>query len=161
MGGLNYPSLINFPIFGTVVYAYAGNDDVITTATRTGWNLTASYQTEGAQKPTKSFATSGYSKLNLDVLYTMGATESANSIQLQLEGSPDNVNFYRIPNESVSGGTSTLTQREFTFVGADAAAATISIGIDIFYRWMRVSAKETGEASNFGTVYCEATLGGL
>ncbi len=98
--------------------------------------------------------------MNLDVLYTMGATESTNSIELKVEGSPDGTNWYRLPNESVSSGTSTLTAREFTFVGTNADAATISIGIDIFYKFIKVSAKETGVASNAGTVYVEATLSG-
>lgn len=109
---------------------------------------------------TKIFETGGYSKLNLDALYTMGAAETSNSIELRIDASTDGTNFYRIPNESVSGGTSTLTAREFTFVGTNAAAATISIGLDIFYKYMRVSVKETGVASNAGTIYIEATLSG-
>lgn len=158
---LDYKKQINFPIFGTVVYTYEADKTTILTATRTSWALTTSYQTETGTQPTKTFRTEGFTKLNLDVLYTEGATESANSIELKIEGSADGRNFYRIPNETVSGGTSTLTAREFTFVGADAAAATISIGLDIFYKWIKVSAKETGVASNAGTVYCEATLSGL
>lgn len=159
--GLHYKTTKSFPIFGTVTYTY-GNDGVtIATATRTSWNLTSAYQSESGTQPTKTFAAAGYSRLNLDVLYTMGATESTNSIELKIEGSPDGVNYYRIPNETVSGGTSTLTAREFTFVGADAAAATISIGLDINYKFIKVSAKETGVVTNAGTVYCEATLLGL
>lgn len=128
--------------------------------TRTSWTLTGSYQTEGTTKPTKTFEVGGYSKVNLDILYTMGATETTNSIELKIEHTTDGTNFYRIPNEAVSGGTSTLTAREFTFVGADAAAATISIGLDIFYKTLRVSCKETGVVTNFGTVYIDATLSG-
>lgn len=126
--------------------------------TRTSATLTAAYD---AAATTKIFETGGFTKLNLDILYTMGATESSNSIEVRLRGSPDRTNFYRLSNESVSGGTSTLTAREFTFVGADAAAATISIGIDCFYKFMDVSIKETGKATNFGTVYVEATLAGI
>lgn len=147
--GLDYPNSVSFPVVGTKVGT-----------TRTAWALTSAYQTEGTTKPTKTFAVSGYSKMNLDVLYTEGAAETANSIELKIEGTPDGTNFYRIPNESVSGGTSTLAAREFTFVGADAAAATISIGIDIFYQSIRVSCKETGVAANAGSVYIEATLCG-
>jgi len=125
--------------------------------TLTSVALTASYD---VANKTKIFETAGFSKVNFDVLYTMGATETANSIELRIDQSSDGTNFYRIPNESVSGGTSTLTVREFTFVGADAAAATISIGLDIFYKFVRISAKESGKATNFGTVYVEATLSG-
>ena len=96
--------------------------------------------------------------VNLDVLYTMGSGETSNSIEIKVEGSPDGVNFYRLANESVSGGTSTLTAREFTFVGTNGAEATISLGLDIFYEYVKISAKETGVAANKGTVYGEVTL---
>jgi len=142
---LSYPTSVTFPIIGTKVGT-----------TRTSVALPASYDTT----VTKTFEVSGYSKIDLAVLYTMGAAETSNSIELKVEHSPDGTNFYRIPNESVSAGTSTLTAREFTFVGANAAAATISIGLDIFYKDLKVSAKESGVASNAGTVYVEATLSG-
>lgn len=161
MQGLSYPKQTNFPIFGTVAYTYEADKTTILTATRTSWALTSAYQTEGSTKPTKTFRTEGQSKLNLDIFYTEGATESSNSIEIKIEVSPDGINFYRIPNETISGGTSTVVVREFTFVGADASTATISIGLDIFYKWMRISAKETGVVTNAGSVYCEATLSGL
>lgn len=147
---LNYQIQQIFPIIGTKVGT-----------TRTSWDLTADYQTEGGTKPTKTFEVGGMSKLNLDILYTMGATESANSIELQIEASSDGTNFYRLPNDTTSGDTSTLTRREFTYVGIDAAAATISIGLDIFYKYIKVSVQETGKSTNFGTVFIDATLGGL
>lgn len=105
-----------------------------------------------------TFPTEGASKLDIAISYTMGSGETSNSIETKVEASPDNTNFFRIANESVSAGTSTLTAREFTFVGANAANATISIGLDIFYRFVRVSFKESGVNSNNGTVFAEATL---
>ncbi len=123
---------------------------------RTAVTLPTSYDTV----VTKTLETAGYSKLNLDILYTMGATETTNSIECKVEGSPDGVNFYRIPNDTTSAGTSTLTAREFTFVGVNAAATTISIGLDIFYRLVKISFKETGVASNAGTIFVEGTLSG-
>ena len=54
-----------------------------------------------------------------------------------------------------------LPDVEFTYVGVDATATTISIGLDIFYEYMKVSAKETGKVTNFGTVYSEVSLLGL
>lgn len=155
--GLSYPSTITFAVFGTNTVVKDSAENPVT-ATRTSVALTSSYQAEGGTAPTKSFKTAGYSKLNLDVLYTEGATESANTIELKFEGSPDGINYYRIPNEAVSSGTSTLYAREFTFAGADAAATTISIGLDIFYKYMRISAKESGVASNAGTVFGQVTL---
>ena len=127
--------------------------------TRTSWDLTASYQTEGGTKPTKTFESGGMSKLNLYILYTMGATETTNSIEVKIEGSPDGTNFYRIPNDATSTGTSTITEREFTYVGTtDAGANDISIGVDIFYKFVKVSIKETGKVTNFGTVFVDAVL---
>ena len=158
--GLGYRLVQHFPVWGSVAYTYEKDNTTILTAARTAVNLTASYEEELTTNATKTFKTTGMSKLNLDILYTMGATETTNSIEVKIEGSPDGINFYRIPNDSTSAGTSTLTAREFTFVGANAAATTISIGIDIFYEFMKVSAKETGKETNFGTVYAEATLSG-
>jgi hypothetical protein len=128
--------------------------------TRTGVALTGSYQAEGAGAPTRTIKTGLYSKINLDILYTMGAAETGNSIEIIAEGSPDNVNFYRLPNDNTSGATSTLTARQFTFTGADAAATTISIGLDIFYKWMRFSFREAGVVTNAGSVFVESTLSG-
>lgn len=144
--GLDYRTQIVFDVLGSK-----------SGTTRTSVTLPTAYNST----VTKTFLVGGFSKLNLDVLYTEGASETTNSIELKIETSTDGTNFYRIPNEAVSAGTSTLTAREFTFVGADGAAATISIGLDIFYaQYMKVSAKETGVATNAGTVYIEGTLSG-
>lgn len=146
--GLHYKNTITAPIIGTK----AGT-------TRTSVALTNAYD---VANKTKIFDVSGYSKLNLDFLYTTGAGETNNSIEIRIDSSPDGVNWYRILNESVSGGVSTLTQREFTFVGASAATAYgISLGLDIFYKYVRVSVKESGVAANAGTVYAEYTLLGV
>lgn len=128
--------------------------------TRTSIEMESTYQAESATEATKSFETGAYSKINFDILYTMGSGESSNSIEIKIEGSPDKTNWYRIANDSTSGGTSTLTAREFTFVGADASTATISIILDIAYKYMRISVKETGVLTNKGSVYVEATLSG-
>lgn len=159
--GLQYLSTITQPVWGSVVRTYQADKTTVLTATRTEVTLESTYQDETTvlvPSATKTFKTSHYSKLNLDILYTMGTSETTNSIEIKVEGSPDGVNFYRIPNESTSAGTSTLTAREFTFVGSNGAATTISIGLDIFYEYMRVSAKETGVSANKGTVYGEVTL---
>ena len=145
MAGLSYPTIQTRPIIGSK-----------SGTTRTSVALPTSYDAV----VTKTFSAARWSKLNLDILYTMGAAETANTIETKVEGSPDGTNFYRIPNESVASGTSSLFAREFTFLGADAAAATISIGLDIFYKYVKVSCKETGVAANAGTVYVEATLSG-
>lgn len=143
---LAYATQIPAPIIGT-------KDG----SNRTPVTLTAAYDV--ADK-TKSLSVGGFSKINLDVLYTMDAAETGNSIQARVEVSSDGVNWYRIANESVTGGTSTLDAREFTFLGTDGTSATFSIGLDIFYKYVKVSVKETGVVTNFGTVYVESTLSG-
>lgn len=158
MGGLNYPLTVTFPIWGSVARVLANDRATILTATRTPVTLESTYQAESPTVATKTFKTSHFSKLNLDINYTMGSGETSNSIEVKFECSPDGINFYRIPNEGVSGGTSTITAREFTYVGVNAAAAPISIGLDIFYEYVRISAKETGVETNKGTVYGEVTL---
>lgn len=149
-GGLFYPTQDPFAAIGTK------SGTTISEIT-----LESTYQTESGQlKPTKTFACGGFSKLNLDLSYTMGGSETSNSIEIKFEAGPDGTNYYRLPNDSTSGATSTLTAREFTFVGANGANATISIGLDIFYTDMKISIKETGVASNKGTIYGEVTLSG-
>lgn len=126
--------------------------------TRTSVALTAAYD---VANKTKAIEVGGYSKVNFDILYTTGAGETANQIDVRIECSNDGVNYYRIPNETASNGASVLTEREFNFVGSAAATAyAISIGLDIFYKYMRISFKETGVVTNFGTVFCEYTISG-
>jgi hypothetical protein len=143
MSGLHYPNQYVVPVIGS-------KDG--TTITEVA--LTAAYSGNN-----QSFPTAGMSKMNLDISYTMNAADSANSIQVQLEGSNDGVNFFRLPNDETSGATSTITAREFTYVGAAGTNAKISIGLDIFYKFMKVSIKETA-ATTLGTVFVEATLNG-
>jgi len=149
MGGLYYPNTSTFTAIGTK-----------SGTTRTSITLESTYQAESGQtKPTKAFASSGFSKMNVELLYTTGAGETSNSIEVKIEESSDGTNFYRIPNDSTSGDTSTITAREFTYVGASAATAyPISIGIDIFYSNIRISVKETGVASNKGTIFADVQL---
>lgn len=157
--GLHFPSSVTFPIWGSVTRTYLADRVTVDTATRTSVELESSYQAEsGVTEATKTIKVSHYSKMNIDILYTMGAAETSNSIEVKIEGSPDGVNFYRIPNDSPTAGVSTLTAREFTFVGTNGAAATISIGLDLFYEYVKISGKETGVAANKGTAYAEVTL---
>lgn len=158
---LNYKSVITFPIWGSVEKTYQADRATVASVTRTPVTLESTYQAESPTVATKTFATSGFSKINIDIEYTMGAAESSNSIEILVEGSPDGIVFQRIPNDSTSGATSTLTAREFTFVGTNAGTAKISIGLDVFYAYMKFSAKETGVSANKGTIYGEATLLGL
>ncbi len=130
--------------------------------TRTSITLESTYQTESGQtKPTKTFACGGMTKMNIDLLYTLGASETANSIEVKIEASSDGTNYYRVPADTTAGGTSTITEREFTFVGANTTAPyAIGISLDIFYKFLKISIKETGVAANKGTIYGEVTQSG-
>lgn len=153
MGGLYYPTQVIVPLIGTKNSAN----------TRTAVALTSSYEAETTPQTTatKTFDVGGFSRVEFAINYTMGATESSNSIEVKIEWSPDGTNFYRVMNDSTSAGTSTLTVREFTYVGVNAAAAPVTFGLDIAYKdVLRVSVKETGVASNAGTVFVEACLSG-
>lgn len=147
---LDYEAQIKRPIIGTKSEAGA----------RTGVQLENTYGTDETTDPTKSFSTAKFSKLNLDILYTMGAAETSNSLEVKIESSPDGINWYRLPIDTVTT-VSTLLAREWTFVGTNGGAATIGIILDIAYRYVRVSCKETGVAANKGNVFVEATLSGV
>lgn len=144
--GLNYPIQQEFAVFGTKSSAFA-----LSPAT-----LTAAYT--DSRKVLDGFH--GMSKLDLRYSYTSGASESSNTLSILIEQSSDNTNWFAIMNESVSGGTSAVTQR--TFVNSDntggATIYTSSIGLDIFYKGIRVSVKEGGVVTNFGTLYMEGTM---
>lgn len=125
--------------------------------TRTSVTLTAAYD---VANKTTIFKTGTMRRVTLDILYTMGATETSNSIEVRVDSGSDGTNFYRAANESASAGTTTVTAREYTFVGTNAAAATISLKLDVADKYTRISVKETGVVTNFGTVFVEATLSG-
>lgn len=67
---------------------------------------------------TKAIKTVGMPQGELFGIYTVGAGETANSLQIQWASGPDNINFGPQVNDSTSGGTSTLTQREFSITQA-------------------------------------------
>lgn len=125
--------------------------------TRTAVALQSSYHAD----LTKEIETGGFSQIVVDMNYTMGATETANSIEMRVKVSQDGTNYYQIVNETVSAGTSTITAREFTYVGVNAAASAISIPLDVMYRYMQFEFKESGVVTNAGTLYAEYTLSGL
>lgn len=129
--------------------------------TRTAIEMESTYQAESTTEATKTFETGGYSRIEFNILYTMGGSETSNTIQIRLENTIDGTNFYRLPNDSTSGATSTITEREFTYAGTtDAGNSEVTIGFDIAYTKMRIAIKEGGVGSNKGSVYVEALLSG-
>lgn len=139
---------------------YGNHEVAVLIGTKSGTTRTGTALTGTLTDTTKTFATGGFSKLNLDILYTQGAAETNNAVNIVLEASPDGVNFYQLTNEAATTTTSTLYQRTFVFTAASVLANSFTLGIDIFYKNMRVSVSETGVAANVGNVYIEATLSG-
>ena len=127
-----------------------------TTTTITGEELESTYDADA----TKIIKTGGMAKINLNIRYGMGDSETTNSIQIKVSSSPTRNVYYQIVNESVSGGTSTLVVREFTLVGADGTTRDFSLPLDVQDEFMKIEFKETGVSSNKGNVFCEATLSG-
>lgn len=126
--------------------------------TLTRSTLTAAYDVAAN---TKAFTTGNMSKVNFSISYKLGTGETSNVLNMRIRTSQDNVTYYQIVNETVSAGTSTLTQREFQFTGAnDTAAYNFSLPIDIQDKWMEISFNESGVATNFGSVFCEVNVSG-
>lgn len=149
-GGHRHPQTDTYVLIGSKTAA----------GVRTGVELESTYSTTEDTEPTKTFAVAGYTKMTLDFLYTMGGSETSNTIEVKLEGSPDRVNWYELSNDDTSGATSTLTNREFQVTGTNGSTKEFQIFIDVAYKYVRVSCKESGVASNKGNVFCEATLVG-
>lgn len=147
--GLNYPTSTQLMLIGSK-----------SGTTLTAVTLESTYQAESTTVATKTFETGLMSRAEFLIKYTMGAAETANSIEIKIEGSNDGTNFYQVMNDSTSTGTSTLTVREFTYVGVNAAAVNVNFGIDIAYLKLRISIKESGVVTNKGTVSVDALLSG-
>lgn len=127
--------------------------------------LTGSYV---VQSSPAYFELTGVEKIVLDVAYTMGTSETSNSIQVRVEYAnplndndlPVTTDWHIKSNEATSGSTSTATQCEYTFSAVSAAGTfdRFQITLEPIAKYMRVSIKETGIASNGGTCSIKATL---
>ena len=106
----------------------------------------------------------GVSKVNFYIVYKMGASETSNSLDFKVESAANNAvidqGFYQFVNDSASGGTSTLTRREFTIVGSAAATISFGLPLDVQDEVLKISFKETGVVTNFGSVHCQVKLFG-
>jgi hypothetical protein len=95
------------------------------------------------------------------VRYKMGATESGNSLQIKIEFSNDNSAYYQECTEEAAAGIITISLAEYTFPAVAAAETydNIRIPIQVMDRFVRVSAKETGVAVNYGTCEIKYAVG--
>ncbi len=139
---------------------YPNVTPVIWIGTKSGTTLTAHALTNAYSGSTATKYVSGFSVMTIDVAYTVGAAETNNTCDIQLEHSVDGTNFYILTNEAASAGTSTLTNRKFEFTGASAGTYTFSYRLDISYKYIRLSALEGGVSSNAGTIFVEGVLAG-
>lgn len=120
--------------------------------------LTSAYTGNRYSLVTKEFA-----KLSLDVKYTRGAGEAASKLFFQLEHSPEETptNWYSLVIDETTT-TSVLTAREWE-ISASGAGGSVSLNVlvDIAYKNMRISLKETGVVTNAGTATVTTVLSGL
>lgn len=145
--------MLYYPNIVPVVWIGTKN---VTTFARTSVALTTAYTGN-----TKTKYVSGMSEMVLDILYTTGASETATTLDVQVQNSEDGTNFYTLTNESSSAGTSTLTARTFALAGgAGATAYAISYRLDISYKYIKVSVQEAGVVTNAGTIFVEGNLAG-
>ncbi len=115
-----------------------------------GVTLTAAYTGNR-----KTFETGGFSKVSIDLVYAMGAAEAGNTMEFQLEASSDGTNWHKLVIDT-TGLSSVITPREWQM-----APESLNVIIDVAYKYMRMSLKETGVAANFGTATVNITLSGL
>lgn len=103
-------------------------------------------------------------KFVLDIEYTMGATETANSVEVLVEfgtpisnppsASPESTEWYIKTSEVITAGVPVLTANGYQFVAASAAATYDRFQtpeIAASGEFVRVSIKETGVAANAGS----------
>lgn len=101
-------------------------------------------------------ACGGMEKATLYVNYAMGAAETANLIEITLEGSHDGTNFYVLPIDTTTTTESTITQRHW-----ELSEGLTTFGVELAYTHLRISMIESGVASNAGTATLQVGLSGL
>lgn len=140
-------------------YTWQNTENIV--GSRDGSSITtATLESSYASSPSDTLDTGGMSKVNLNIRYSMGDSETSNSLEIKVSTSPTNDVYHQIVNESTSGGTSNLTVREFTITGNDGGDLDFSLPLDVQDEWMKFEFKESGVSSNKGSVFCEATLSG-
>ena len=100
-------------------------------------------------------AVGGMTKLSLDIDYAQGASETGNVLAFKVEHSLDGVTWHSLSIDD-TGTVSDITAREWNITG-DAA---LNVILDIAYKQVKISVKETGVAANAGTVTIKSLLSG-
>jgi len=128
---LYYPSQVSRNIFSSVA-------------------LTAAYTGNAV-----SFTTEGFSKLSLDISYAMGATETLNTMEIKLDASHNGSDWYTLVIDETTT-VSEISPRAWQI----SVDGNYNIIVDIAYKFMRCSIKETGVVTNAGTASITYTLSG-
>ena len=98
-----------------------------------------------------------FGTLVLLVKYTMGSAETGNTAVLKVEWSADGTNFYQQTNHEATVG---LREYSFTAVSVAGTYDWLAIAVPIAaLSNVRVSAKESGVASNYGTCEIKYAIG--
>jgi hypothetical protein len=115
--------------------------------------LTAAYVADSGI----DMSTDAYAVLTLLLQYTPGAAETSNSVQVKIEFSDDGTNWYQQSNNDASVA---LMEYTFTMVGGAGVTDMLALAIPMGpVLYVRVSAKESGVAANFGTLLIRGVLG--
>jgi hypothetical protein len=104
-----------------------------------------------------TIASGGMSKISIDLDYARGGGESSSELEIKLEASPDGgANWHSLVIDN-TGATSVITERIWQVENT----AKLNFLVDIAYRDMRISVRETGVVTNAGTLTLSYTLSGL
>ena len=98
----------------------------------------------------------GMTKLSLDIDYAQGAAETGNICHFKIEHSTDETNWHQLVIDETTT-VSDITAREWNITG-DAA---LNVIIDIAYKFVKISVKESGVAANAGSATVVALVSGM
>lgn len=97
----------------------------------------------------------GMEKLTLDIDYAQGASETGNICEFKIEHSTDGTNWYQLVIDDTNT-VSDIIGREWNITGD----AKLNIIIDIAYKEIKISAKESGVSTNEGSLTMVASVAG-
>lgn len=152
MGSPGYPGL---PSFKTM-------NDQYTAINIIGSESAPSTLTNAYTGVTKTLDIADAEQLVLFIQYTTGAAETNNSVEIKLEFSKDDGQFYQESTEVYAAGVYTVTPVEHSLAGAAAATTyRARIALPVAEKRVKISCKESGVASNAGTIHIGAAKTGI
>ena len=136
----NYSVQNIFPVRGATA-----TNNVITFSRVT---LTAAY----TGNLTSGIQLAGQTQIMFFVDFLTHASATTSDIDIRLEFSPDNTNWYQETESSVAAGVDQMTRLEHSFTGG-AASTTYSFkfAVPVADKFMRVALKQAVDVTNFGT----------